>query len=122
MENNLQIAVNVDEYIAQFPSDVQVTMKSIRTLVKETVPGSTEKISWGMPTFVHNGIVIQFAGHKGHIGLYPGPKAIEVFSDELKELKTTKGGIQLPYGTDVPYDTIRRIIEFNDNERTIKKK
>ena len=44
----------------------------------------------------HN--ILHFAASKKHIGLYPGPAAVEHFSEELQGYKTDKGTIRIPYG------------------------
>ncbi|MCI8894969.1 MAG: hypothetical protein HFI41_10010 [Lachnospiraceae bacterium] len=40
----------------------------------------------------HN--IIQFAGFKNHVGLYPGPEAVREFSERLKDYRTSKGTIR----------------------------
>jgi uncharacterized protein YdhG (YjbR/CyaY superfamily) len=110
-------AANVDEYISEFQEDVQRMMTELRNIIHETVPGIKEKISWDMPTFFVKKIIIQFAGHKNHIGVYPGPKAIEVFGDRLNAYVSTKGGFQIPYGKPIPADIMRDMVEFNLIER-----
>lgn len=67
-----------------------------------------------MPTFYKDGIVIQFAAHQKHIGVYPGPDAIEIFKEQLEEnkFKWTKGGFQIPFGRPVPIDLLRGVVLF----------
>lgn len=103
----------IDEYILQFPKDLQLKLNSLREYIKQCVPQAIEKISWGMPTFYYNGNLIHFAQHKNHIGLYPGPEAIEHFKDELIEYKYSKGAIQFSNDSQLPYELINKIIKFN---------
>lgn len=104
---------NIDEYIAGFPEDIQILMEKLRTAIKKAAPEATEKISWQMPTFQLKGNLIHFAGHKKHIGLYPGVEAMEAFKEELVSYKTTKGGVQLPYDKPLPLDLVAKIVRFN---------
>jgi uncharacterized protein YdhG (YjbR/CyaY superfamily) len=113
----LEKVADVDEYISKFPENVQKMMTELRNIIHETVPGINEKISWDMPTFFVKKIIIQFAGHKNHIGIYPGSKAIEVFQDRLNAYVSTKGGFQIPYGKPIPAGIMREIVEFNLIER-----
>jgi len=85
-------------YIAQFDESVQAELTSVYDAIKTVLPDDTGRINWGMPTFGSN--VIHFAGAKRHVGIYPGPEAVEHFAHILDEkgLKHTKGAIQLPYG------------------------
>lgn len=98
----------IDEYI-----DCQETAKKadlclIREALKEALPEAEERISWSMPTFWKRHNILHFAAAKKHIGLYPGPAAVEEFSEELKNYKTDKGTIRIPYGK-VDTDLIKRI-------------
>ena len=54
----------------------------------------------------HN--IVHFAASKKHIGLYPGPAAVEEFAEALKGYKTDKGTIRIPYG-EVDAELIKRI-------------
>lgn len=116
MQEKISI-LTIDDYISACPEEIQPKLKELRQIISRAEPEMTEKISWQMPTFFLKGNVIHFAAHKKHIGLYPGPKAIEVFSHRLESYKTTKGAIQIP--NDVPLDSnlIRDIVRFNIETR-----
>ena len=70
---------NTDEYIAMFPVNVQLILEKIRSTIRKTVPNATEVISYQMPAFKLNGILVWYAGYKTHIGFYPTPLPITVF-------------------------------------------
>jgi len=59
---------------------------------------------------------VHFAGYKNHIGFYPTPSGIEAFKDELTSYKLSKGTIQFPIDKPIPFDLIRKIVEFRVNE------
>lgn len=103
---------NIDEYILQQPQELQSICKEMRTIIQQAIPQTTEKISWSMPTFWDKRNIIQFACFKKHIGLYPGPIAIEIFSEELKDYKTSKGTIQLPHSKPLPQQLISDIAKW----------
>lgn len=108
-------------YIALFTKDIQKLLNGIEAIVLEAVPNCEKRISWGMPSFYQdNGYVLQFAVQKKHVGLYPGPDAIEHFKDRLMSYTTTKGGILLPFGQAVPYQLIRDIVLFNSTHHKTK--
>ena len=103
---------DIDEYIAQFPKEIQKRLRQIRTVIRKAAPKAVEKISWGMPTFWQEKNLIHFAVMKNHIGLYPGAEGVEAFAKELEGYKTTKGAIQLPHDEDLPLDLIAKITSF----------
>lgn len=110
----------IDEYILQFPQQVQEILFLIKNTVKESAPNAKEKISYGMPTFVLDGNLVHFAAYKNHIGFYPTPSGINHFNKELSKYKTSKGAVQFPIGEPIPYDLISRIVKFRVEENKEK--
>jgi uncharacterized protein YdhG (YjbR/CyaY superfamily) len=102
----------IDGYIAQFPEDVQVILQQIREVIKETAPKAEERISYQMPGYYLNGMLVWFGAHQNHIGFYPTGAGIEAFKEQLKGYKFSKGAVQFPLDQPIPYDLIRNIVEF----------
>jgi len=115
-------ARDIDEYIADFPVDVQPLLQKVRTAIKKAAPKAEEAIKYQMPTFVLNGNLIHFAGYKNHIGLYPGAKPIEEFRDELSRYETSKGTIRFPLDQPIPSGMIGRITRFCVKRNLARKK
>lgn len=102
----------IDDYIIGFPEDVQKKLQEVRQAIRKATPDAEEAISYAMPTFKLNGNLIHFAGYSNHIGLYPGPQAIEAFKEELANYKGAKGSVQFPLQAPLPLDLITRITEW----------
>ena len=103
----------IDIYIASFPDDVREILKRIRHLVLKYAPEAEESITYGMPAYKTNGKpLVYFAAFKNHIGLYATPSGHSAFEEELSVYKRGKGSVQFPLNKPIPYDLIRRIIEF----------
>ena len=94
------------------PEEVQEYLRKIREAIRLALPEAEERISWSMPTYWKEHNIIHFAGFKKHAGLYPGPKAVEEFSGRLKEYRTSKGTIQLPYSRPVPVELVSDIARW----------
>ena len=99
----------IQEYIAGQPEEKQARLTVIYDTIRKAIPQAKECISWGMPTFRKGRNIIHFAPAKKHIGLYPGPEAIEAFQDQLKDCKTSKGAIQLSDQKELPLALIEDI-------------
>lgn len=106
----------IDEYISQFPEEVQEKLIALRKFINECAPEAIEKISWAMPTFDLYGNLIHFAAFKNHIGIYPGENGVAMFQDKLTDYKTSKGAIQFPLNKPLPFDLIKEIIIFRIQE------
>lgn len=112
---------NIDEYIAGFPASVQKILMEIRSTIRAAAPDATEAIKYQLPTFVLNGNLVHFAAFDKHIGFYPTPSGIAAFEDELSEYHSAKGSVQFPLDRPVPYQLIRKIVEFRVKEERDKK-
>ena len=106
----------IDDYIAQYPEDIQSILQKIRKVIKETAPEAEEKISYQMPTFYLSGNLVHFAAFKKHIGFYPTPTGIESFKEELSMYKGGKGSIQFPLDKPIPFDLIQKIVAYRVSE------
>ena len=120
MEENKITYKSIDEYILQFPLEIQEKLKTLRKVIKESAPDASEKISYQMPTFVLHGNLVHFAAYKKHIGFYPTPSGINAFKDELSEYKGSKGAVQFPLDKPLPYELIREIVKFRVDENKKK--
>ncbi len=112
MQANHNRPTTIDEYIAQFPQQIQLILQKVRASIREVAPTATERISYGMPGFYLNGMLVWFAGHKEYIGFYPTGEGIEVFKGELTPYKFSKGAVQFPLDKPIPYDLIRKITRY----------
>ncbi len=102
----------IDEYIAAQPESVQPFLNQVRDTIRVALPEAEERISWSMPTFWSKRNIIHFAAFKKHIGIYPGAEAMVHFADRLREYKTSKGSLQLPYDKQLPLPLIAEIAKW----------
>jgi len=115
----------VDEYFSSFPANIRDILELMRNTIKQEAPNAQEVISYNMPAFKANGVLVYYAAHQGHIGFYPTSSPIEVFKSELSAYKFSKGAIQFPIDKPMPVDLIRRMVRFRvqqDAEKAVKKK
>lgn len=105
-------AETIDEYIANFPKDIQQKLTDLRTTIKKAAPKAEEKISYQMPTFALHGNLVHFAAYKNHIGFYPAPRAIEEFKKELAKYEGSKGTVQFPLDKPLPLSLVAKMVKF----------
>ncbi|MBS1604478.1 MAG: DUF1801 domain-containing protein [Bacteroidetes bacterium] len=103
---------SVDQYISTFPPATRKALKDIRSAIKKAAPGAEEAISYNIPAFKLDGMLVWYAGYKEHIGLYPRPNVIQLFKKELTGYKLSKGTIQFPLDQPLPIDLITRIVKY----------
>jgi len=101
----------VDEYLAGVPEPARSTLEKMRAAIRSVVPRqSTETISYRIPAFRHNVVLVWYAGFANHVSLFPTAAVIQAFKDELAELKTSKGTIHFPTDKPLPIALIKRIV------------
>ncbi len=105
--------LGVDEYIKSFPAETQSILNRMRAIIKEVAPHSGEGMAYKMPSYRTNGKpLVYFAGYEKHIGFYATLTGHSQFSEELSKYKQGKGSVQFPLNKEIPYDLIKRIVEF----------
>jgi uncharacterized protein YdhG (YjbR/CyaY superfamily) len=120
MKASSPVPQNIDEYIEGFPPKVQVILDRIRQTVRKAAPEAEEIISYRMPAFRQNGILVYFAAFRKHIGLFPpvsGDKAIE---KAISVYAGPKGNLQFPLDQPVPYELIGRIVKLRVKQDSAK--
>jgi uncharacterized protein YdhG (YjbR/CyaY superfamily) len=120
MEENKIIFNSIDDYIRQFPKEVQDILQNLRKVIKESAPDAVEKISYQMPAFSMHGNLVYFAANKNHIGFYPTSSGITAFKHKLTDYKSSKGAVQFPKDQPLPYDLISEIVKFRVAENRKK--
>jgi uncharacterized protein YdhG (YjbR/CyaY superfamily) len=111
---------SIDEYIMQFPPEVQEILRKLKKVITDSAPNAQEKISYQMPTYYLHGNLVHFAAFKKHIGFYPTPSGIEAFKNELSVYKGSKGAVQFPIEKPLPYELISEIVKFRAAENIMQ--
>jgi len=113
---------DIDDYIDRFPAEVQQLLEKVRLTIRKAAPKAEETISYGMPAFRFERILVWFASYKHHIGFYPGASGIAAFKKELSVYKGAKGSVQFPIDKPLPLALVSRIVKFRVEEDQNKKK
>ena len=114
---------DVDEYLAGVPEPARSTLNKMRATIRSAVPaGATEVISYRMPAFRHNGVLVWFAAFSDHCSLFPTAAVIEAFKNELKGFSTSKGTIQFPTDKPLPTALVKKMVKARVAQNESKKR
>jgi len=122
MKRGMAPAKTVDEYLKPFPPGVRSTLEKLRQTIKAAAPKAEEMISYMMPAYKQNAVLVYFGGYKTHIGFYPTSSGIKAFKNELSAYEGSKGTIRFPIDKPLPLGLISRIVKFRLKETEAKKK
>jgi len=120
MKTEQTIHETIDEYIADFPPDVQAILEKLRATIRKAAPDAEEAMKYRLPTFVLNGNLVHFGAFKKHIGFYATPTGNEKFRKELSVYEGAKGSVQFPLDKPIPYDLVSRMVKFRVKENLEK--
>jgi uncharacterized protein YdhG (YjbR/CyaY superfamily) len=113
---------SVDEYLACIPEPARSTLNKVRAAIRSAVPPeATETISYGIPAFKHNGVLVWFAAFSDHCSLFPTASVIAAFKHELKGYSTSKGTIHFPVDKPLPAALVKKLVKARLTEMERKK-
>jgi uncharacterized protein YdhG (YjbR/CyaY superfamily) len=109
---------SVADYIAKSPPESRKSLKALRALVRAAAPRATEKISYGIPTFVLDGkYLVYIAGWRNHVSMYPVTAGMtRTLKKEIARYQTGKGTLQFPLADPIPKSLIKKIIKVRVDE------
>ena len=84
----------------------------IRAAIRSVVPSdATETISYGIPAFKQQKVLVWFAAFSNHCSLFPTAEVIEAHETDLKDYTISKGTIQFPLDKPVPTALIKKLVK-----------
>lgn len=109
MENEL---VLFDKYVSSLDSDSKNLVIEIKDRITSLFPSLLIGTSYGVASLKMGSRIFMFGASKNHIGVYPGPAAIDKFKNKLKDFEFSKGSIKFPKNKPLPFDLILDIASF----------
>jgi len=113
---------NVDEYIANFPEEIQKFLIQIRITINKAAPKAEESIGYNMPMYKWNGMLVSFAAWKNHVGLYPSPSVSGEFKKKLAPYEGSKATLKFSFDKPLPKALIAEVVKLRMKENLERKK
>ena len=102
----------VDEYMARVPPKFRTALQQLRKTIKDAAPDADEVISYRMPAFRQNGMLVYYAAYEDHCSLFPASaKVRRQFSAELKPFEAGKGTLHFTPDRPLPAALVTRIVK-----------
>ena len=113
---------SVDEYLGRVPEPARSTLNQVRRTIRSVVPAqATEAISYGIPMFKYQGLLVGFAAFSKHCSLFPTSMAVmKAFKNELKGYQTSKGTIRFPVDKPLPAALVKKLVKARLAEKERK--
>ena len=103
---------NIDEYLAALSADKRAALEKLRKTIKAAAPKAEECISYQIPSFRLNGMLVGFGATAKHCALYLMSAAtVEAYAAELKDYDTSKGTIRFQADNPLPASLVRTLVK-----------
>jgi uncharacterized protein YdhG (YjbR/CyaY superfamily) len=115
----------IDEYLATLSDDKRTALEKLRKTIKAAAPQAEECISYQMPAFRQNGMLVGFAAATSHCAFYPmNSSTVKAFKNELKDYDTSKGTIRFQPDKPLPVALVRKLVKARlaENEARRRRK
>lgn len=112
----------VDEYIATLSPAAKSAVRDLRKTIRAAAPQAEEVISYNIPAYKLNGMLIWFAGWKEHVSIYPRTALLQAAVKELSAYDGAKGTIKFPLDKPLPLALIKKVVKFRVQENLAKAK
>lgn len=107
---------NVDSYIASAPEEARAALRGLRALIRQAVPGATERTDYfQMPGYsygrhqYYDGMFAWFSFKKPFVRLHVLPSVIEKHGKELVGYRLAKSIISFKIGERVPRLLVKKM-------------
>jgi uncharacterized protein YdhG (YjbR/CyaY superfamily) len=120
MNDPRKAPLTIDEYIVTCRSEVRPILERVRETIRRAAPRAEERISYRMPAFFEDRVVVYFAAFKNHIGLFP-PVQDESLKPKLAKYAGEKGNLRFPLDEPIPYSLITQVVKARLQENRSRK-
>ena len=108
---------SVEEYFDGIPQPQRAAMDRVRSIVQKAAPRAAEVISYGMPAFRQDGMVVYYAAFDDHCSLFVASAAVrEQFARELRPYAHGKGTLRFTPKHPIPARLLIRMVKFRLKE------
>ena len=112
----------IDEYLATVSEEHRAALEKLRKTIRAAAPKADECISYQLPTFKQNGMLVSFGAWEKHCAFYPGARPIETYREELRNFELSKGTIRFQPNKPIPQALIKKIVKERIAENESKRK
>ena len=94
--------MTVDGYLEGLPENQRKALRALQQQIKTLVPHAEETISYGMPAFKQNGIIVYYAAFTNHMSLFVMPAVLNQVRALIPGRSTTKSAIHFTETNPIP--------------------
>ncbi len=102
----------IDEYLAGLSDDKRAALEKLRNTIRRAAPKAEECISYSLPAFRLNGLLVGFGATANHCAFYPmSGTTVEAHEKDLEGYDTSKGTIRFQPDKPLPAALVRKLVK-----------
>src|SRR6185436_1196962 len=105
-------AQTIDEYLAPLPDNVRAALTKLRKTIRAAAPKATEVISYQIPAYKQNGLLVGFASSTGHCTFHIMSTALtRANAADLKGYEIGKASIRFSPDKPLPATLVTKMVK-----------
>jgi uncharacterized protein YdhG (YjbR/CyaY superfamily) len=112
----------IDDYLDGLPADKRAALQKLRKTIRAAAPKAEECISYQIPAFRLNGMLVGFGATANYCAFYPmSSTAVEAHKVELEDYETSKGTIRFQAEKPLSAALVRKLVKARVAENSQRK-
>jgi uncharacterized protein YdhG (YjbR/CyaY superfamily) len=112
----------IDDYLDGLTPDKRAALEKLRKIIRAVAPKAEECISYQIPAFRQNGMLVGFGATDNHCAFFPfNSTTVAAYKEDLKGYDTSKGTIRFQPEKPLPAALVRKLVKARlaeNNERS----
>ncbi len=101
----------IDAYLEVLPYDVRSALERVRSIIRETAPECTERVSYKIPIFRLRRDLVGMSAQKNHCALHSmSPPLVKAMAEELKGVEVSGATIHFTPENPLSRELIEKIV------------
>ena len=102
----------IDEYLAALSDDKRAALEKLRQTIRAAGPKAEECISYQLPAFRQDGMLVAFGATAKHCAIYlMSSSTVEAHKHALKDYETSKGTIRFQATNPLLAALVRKLVK-----------
>ena len=111
----------VEEYLQALPATVRNTLERVRKAIKAAAPRAKELISYQVPCYKQNGMLVGFAAINDHCSFFVmSPGLVRSLSKELSGYDFSGATIRFSFDKPLPATLVKKLVKARMEENEAK--
>ena len=107
----------IDDYLAALSDEKRVALEKLRRTIRAAAPKAEECISYGIPAFRQDGMLVGIGATAKHCAFYlMSSSTVELFKDELRDFDISQGTLRFQPDRPLPAALVRKLVKSRIEE------